>query len=169
MLMKGIITFISNSIQKYKSTYYVTWMVLGNWVQLYQSWLQWIGYKHHPYYYVSPSHMWDRHIEKGCIYVMKETTFPPKGKLPQFSSYLNSYQIISWLKQGAKHKTLFFKCENFNGIDSYGNSTLWKSCLIISLCHAEKAISWGRYACKNIACKELKDSPKLDEELRDSN
>ena len=35
---------------------------------------------------------------------MNETTFPPKGKLPQYSSYLASYQIISWLKQGAKHK-----------------------------------------------------------------
>ena len=49
---------------------------------------------------------------------MNETTFPPKGKLPQFSSYLTSYQTISWLKQGAEHKTFFFNFENFNGTDS---------------------------------------------------
>ena len=67
--------------------------------------------------------MWDQHIDKGCIYVMNETTFPPKGKLLQFSSYLTSYQIISWLKQGAEHKTFFFNLENFNATDSYGNST----------------------------------------------
>ena len=60
---------------------------------------------------------------------MKETTFPPKGKLSQFSSYLASYQIISQLKQGAEHKTFFFNFENFNGIDSYGNSTSWKKLL----------------------------------------
>ena len=60
---------------------------------------------------------------------MNETTFPPKGKFPQYSSYLASYQIISWLKQGAKHKTFFFNFENFNGTDSYGNSTSWKKLL----------------------------------------
>ena len=49
---------------------------------------------------------------------MNETTFPPKGKLPQFSSYLASYQIISRLKQGTEHKTFFFNFENFNGTDS---------------------------------------------------
>ena len=53
---------------------------------------------------------------------MNKTSFPPKGKLPQFSSSLASYQIIGWLKQGAKHKK-FFNFKNFNGTDSYGNST----------------------------------------------
>ena len=56
---------------------------------------------------------------------MNETTIAPKGKLPQFSNYLVSYQIFSWLKEGAEHKTFFFKFENFNGINSYGNSTSW--------------------------------------------
>ena len=60
--------------------------------------------------------------------MMNETTFPPKGKLPQISSPLASYQIISWLKQGAKHKT-FFNFKNFNGTDSYDNSTSWKKFL----------------------------------------
>ena len=60
---------------------------------------------------------------------MNKPTFPPKGKLPQFSNYLASYQIISWLKQGTEHKTFVFKFENFNGIDSYGNSTSWKKLL----------------------------------------
>ena len=60
---------------------------------------------------------------------MNETTCPPKGKLPQFSSYITSYQIISWLKQGTEHKTFFFKFENFNGTDSYGNSASWKKLL----------------------------------------
>ena len=69
--------------------------------------------------------MWDRHTKKGCIYVMNETTFPPKGNLPQFSSYLASHQLISSLKQGTEHKTFFFNFENFNGTDSYGNSTSW--------------------------------------------
>ena len=59
---------------------------------------------------------------------MNETTIPPKGNLPQFSSYLASYQIISRLKQGTKHKT-FFNFENFNGTNSYGNSTTWKKLL----------------------------------------
>lgn len=58
-----------------------------------------------------------------------ETTFPPKGKFSQFSSSLASYQIISWLKQGAEHKTFSFNFNNFNGIDSYGNSTSWKKLL----------------------------------------
>ena len=44
-----------------------------------------------------------------------------------------------------------------------------KSCSIISKCHMDKATSKDRYACKNIACKKLKDRPSLDEELRDSN
>ena len=44
-----------------------------------------------------------------------------------------------------------------------------KSCSIRSYCHTDKATSDDRYACKNIACKELKDRPRLDEELRDSN
>ena len=60
--------------------------------------------------------------------MMNETTFPPKGKLPQISSPLASYQIISWLKQGAEHKT-FFNFENSNGTDSYGNSTSRKKLL----------------------------------------
>ena len=74
-------------------------------------------------------HQWDRHTKKGCIYVMNETTFPPKGKLPQFSSYLASYQIISRLKQGAEHKTFIYNFENFNSSDSYVNSTSWKKLL----------------------------------------
>ena len=53
---------------------------------------------------------------------MNKTTFPPKGKLPQFSSSLASCQIIGWLKQGAEHKKLF-NFKNFNDTDSYGNST----------------------------------------------
>ena len=44
-----------------------------------------------------------------------------------------------------------------------------KSCSIINYCHTDKATSQDRYACKNIANKELKDRPRLDEELRDSN
>ena len=44
-----------------------------------------------------------------------------------------------------------------------------KSCLIISYCHTDKATSEDRYACKNIACKELKDGSRLNVELRDSN
>ena len=63
---------------------------------------------------------------------MNETTFPPKDKLSQISNYLTSYLIISWLKQGAEHKTYFFNFENFNGTDSYGDSTSGKSCLKIS-------------------------------------
>ena len=43
-----------------------------------------------------------------------------------------------------------------------------KSCLTISECHMDRVTSEGRYACKNIACKELKDRPRLDEELSDS-
>ena len=60
---------------------------------------------------------------------MNETIVAPKGKLPQFSSYLAPYQIISWLKQGTEHKTLFFNFENINGTDSYGNSTSRKKLL----------------------------------------
>ena len=44
-----------------------------------------------------------------------------------------------------------------------------KSCQTISNCHMDRATSEDRYACKNIALKELKDRPRLDEELRDSN
>ena len=44
-----------------------------------------------------------------------------------------------------------------------------KSCSIISYCHTAKPTTEDRYACKNIAYKELKDRPRLDEELRDSN
>ena len=44
-----------------------------------------------------------------------------------------------------------------------------KSCSIISQCHTDEATSEDRYAFKNIACKELKDRPRLGEELRDSN
>ena len=56
---------------------------------------------------------------------MNKTTFPPKDKLPEFSSYLVSYPLQSWLKKGVEHKTFFFNFEKFNGIDSYGNSTSW--------------------------------------------
>ena len=64
---------------------------------------------------------------------MNETNFPPKGKLPQFSCDLTSYQIISWLRQGAERKNFFFNFENFNGTDSYGNSISWKKLLDIKL------------------------------------
>ena len=33
----------------------------------------------------------------------------------------------------------------------------------------DRVTSEGRYGCKNIARKELKDRPRLDEELRNSN
>ena len=44
-----------------------------------------------------------------------------------------------------------------------------KSCLTISECHMDRVTSKDRYVCKNIAHKVLKDRPRLDEELRDSN
>ena len=44
-----------------------------------------------------------------------------------------------------------------------------KSCSWVSKCHTDKATSKGRYAHKNIAGKELKDKPRLDEELINSN
>ena len=44
-----------------------------------------------------------------------------------------------------------------------------KSCSIISQCHTDEATLEDRYAHKDIACKELKDRTRLDEELRDSN
>ena len=44
-----------------------------------------------------------------------------------------------------------------------------KSCSTISECHMDRVTSKDRYVCKNIARKVLKDRPRLDEELRDSN
>ena len=43
------------------------------------------------------------------------------------------------------------------------------SCSWVSQYHTDKATSEGRYAHKNIAGKELKDKPRLDEELINSN
>ena len=90
---------------------------------------------------------------------MNETTCPPKGKLPQFSSYLTSYQIISWIKQGAEHKLSSLILKTSMALIVMATSPHGKSCSIIE----------DKYACKNIANKELKDRPRLDEELRDSN
>ena len=76
--------------------------------------------------------MWDRHIEKGCIYVMNETNFPPKGKLSQFSSYLVSYQIISWLKQDAEHKLSSLILKTSMALIVMATPPHGKSCSIIS-------------------------------------
>ena len=100
---------------------------------------------------------------------MNETTFPPKGNLPQFSSYLASYQLTSSLKQGIEHKTFYFNFETSMAQIVMATPPHGKSSSIISQCHTNKATSEDRYACKNIACKELKDKPRLGEELRDSN
>ena len=65
----------------------------------------------------------------ACNSRTNKTTFPPKGKLPQLSSYLAFYQIISRLKQGIEQKTFFFNFENINGTDNYGDSTSWQNLL----------------------------------------
>ena len=130
MLMKGIITFISNSNHKIQVNllgylYGTLWLILALSIKVAMKRLQTSS----PLYYVSPSCMWDQQTKKVCTYVMNETTFPPKGKLPQFSTPRASYQIISWLKQRAEHKSFFFNFNNFNGTDSSGNSTSWKKLL----------------------------------------
>ena len=127
MLRKGIITFISNSNHKIQVNllgylYGTLWLSPALSIKVAMKWLQTSSLLN----YVSPSRVWDRHTEKGCTYVMNETIFPPKGKLPQFSSPLASHQIISWLTE---HKSSFFNFNNFNGTDSSGNSTSWKKLL----------------------------------------